>query len=592
MKITFSESVRNNSGTIYHCKIGDSSFLINAGINYTRPGSDNFYIEKLLENESMPDFIIITSGRTDHCGLLPLLVQKGFSGQIFGTKSTIHRAFASLQEMTILAEEYDGWLAKKAIRLGLQQINPLFNETDVLKVQKQLIFTEAGKEFSPLPEITCVINENKGTNIDSISLKNTSKTLNDDDISSIMITPSSIVLDSQNKEHFCKKSTWAGKNSLLICDDSKEMNYDKVSDEFIDSIKNQIKDTTNKQGKIIIPVLCADDMYFLLPLLEKVLIDLPVFIDSPIADNITSDLEKLLKPDFFKLIKTVSSIENSRNIPDKPCVIIASHPNQAGGRLAHHLKHHLYDASNSILLIDTPTDHNFFDHLAMEPDKIQLFGNKVCFKAPVFTFNTRPPITSSSIQSCQEPSKPGNSCFSIDLTSKNLDNFSKIILTQNLENTLFDIEKIMSSRCKKYSSKKVYVPLATETIALSPKELVSLRTAYEPPMPFHSTVENDLALDISNFQRAVEETGYKLNNLTGELSNWALNREDAIEAVTGCSKIIELIIESLSCLGTEGIAEAENTIGELSNKLSSENQQNQSEALATLSQMRLTLDED
>ena len=76
------------------------------------------------------DGVVLTHAHLDHCGRLPLLVKRGFRGEIIATAATRALARIVLQDSAHMAEDDAAWRSKHS-RNG-RPVVPLYTQADVL----------------------------------------------------------------------------------------------------------------------------------------------------------------------------------------------------------------------------------------------------------------------------------------------------------------------------------------------------------------------------------------------------------------------------------------------------------------------------
>lgn len=74
------------------------------------------------------DFVLLTHAHLDHCGRLPLLVKRGFRGEIISTAATRELAQIVLQDSAHMAEDDVAWRSRRA---GGRPIASLYTQADV-----------------------------------------------------------------------------------------------------------------------------------------------------------------------------------------------------------------------------------------------------------------------------------------------------------------------------------------------------------------------------------------------------------------------------------------------------------------------------
>ena len=172
------------------------------------------------------------------------------------------------------------------------------------------------------------------------------------------------------------------------------------------SLREVINDTVKRGGAIVIPAFAVDRtqmiMYYLRELVnEKRIPALPVYVDSPMAINVTDLYVKHLEdhdsdylheeqhgmgdPLNVKMVHLTRTVEDSKKINDvtTPCVIISASGMATGGRILHHLAKRLPDARNTVLLVGYQADGTNGRKLQDGAKSLQIFGQPVAVQAQV-----------------------------------------------------------------------------------------------------------------------------------------------------------------------------------------------------------------
>lgn len=136
-----------------------------------------------------------------------------------------------------------------------------------------------------------------------------------------------------------------------------------------DDLAHIIDDTAQRGGWVIMPAFALGRTQTLVYELHqlraagKIPATLPVYVDSPLANRVTevfrhypdlwdAETQALVQPFDFPNLKYVGSIAAGQALNTKrgPGIIIASSGMCEAGRILHHLKHHLRDHNNTVLL--------------------------------------------------------------------------------------------------------------------------------------------------------------------------------------------------------------------------------------------------
>lgn len=166
-----------------------------------------------------------------------------------------------------------------------------------------------------------------------------------------------------------------------------------------------ISRTVNRHGTVVIPSFAVGRtqliLYYLRELKEKRAIpDVPVIIDSPMADDATAiyrrnssdyDEESLklvskgTQPFTFRKLAFTRDRNDSikLNSISDPMVLISASGMLSGGRILHHLKHRLSNPRNTILFVGFQPPGSRGDWLKRGAESIHVLGQEIPVKAEI-----------------------------------------------------------------------------------------------------------------------------------------------------------------------------------------------------------------
>ena len=90
------------TGSCHYVTFGDVHFLVDCGMEQ---GPDMYVNQDIPVNASSIDYVFVTHAHIDHSGLLPLLYNHGFRGQIFATKATVDLCSIMLADSGYIQEQ-------------------------------------------------------------------------------------------------------------------------------------------------------------------------------------------------------------------------------------------------------------------------------------------------------------------------------------------------------------------------------------------------------------------------------------------------------------------------------------------------------
>ncbi len=305
------------------------------------------------------DAVILSHAHIDHSGNLPLLVKNGFAGAIYATPASVDLCKAMLRDTAHIQEQDARFLARHS-RPGDAPVVPLYTQADVDKTQTQ---------FRPVPYYTAT----------GIAPGFTYKSFD----AGHMLGSSSMVLESDGVR--LAFSGDVGRPGLPIIRDPDtlpavdylilESTYgDRLhegEETVIDKLADVVNRTVARGGRLIVPAFAVGRVQQLVLLLhqlanEKRIPKLPMFVDSPLAVNVTEvyrahpecfddETKRFLAegdPFGFSDLQYIREAEESKKLNTMTGSFIVISPSGMceAGRVLHHLKNNVGDARNTVLI--------------------------------------------------------------------------------------------------------------------------------------------------------------------------------------------------------------------------------------------------
>ncbi|KUK98598.1 MAG: Putative exonuclease of the beta-lactamase fold involved in RNA processing [Parcubacteria bacterium 32_520] len=385
MKISFNGACKEVTGSCILIETGSIKFLVDCGMFQGKSYYKN--IEDFPFDPEVIDFVLLTHAHLDHCGRLPKIFMEGFRGRIYSTLPT-----RDLAEIILLDALNVSRIENKPF------VHPLCQESDI----KQLM------RF-----FTCLDYGNKRKINDNIEIR---------------LRDAGHILGSAIFEVWIKEDGITKK--LVFSGDLGNMSNPIVKDhEFIDSadllfiestygnrlheskkmgediLIQEVKDTINKNGVLMIPVFSLERtqemLYRLNSFFEEQKINgVNIFLDSPLAIKATNIYkqyvdffdkeakELIFKGDDifdFKGFKMVKGETDEVLNASMPKIILAGSGMFEGGKIGIYLKKYLSNPLATLLIVSFQVDGSLGRKVISGERKIKVDNKEVEINAKIST---------------------------------------------------------------------------------------------------------------------------------------------------------------------------------------------------------------
>ncbi len=347
--------------------------------------------------------VILSHAHIDHCGRIPLLVKRGFKGDIYCTDATADLLQVMLLDSAYIHEKDAEWQTKKNARTGKPPVEPLYTVQDAersLKLVKPILYDQLVEINDEMKIVFNDAGHILGSAITEIWVTENNQT-------------SKIVFSGDlgvNDRPILRDPKKIKKADYLIMESTYGNRLHPENSTSIDRLIHIIKDTVKRGGSVIIPAFAVGRTQELIyelnmfyehhPEYHDVLDDLYVYIDSPMATTATEVFRKNAQVfdeetkelilsgdnplDFKNLIFTRSTAESQAlNMNREPKIIISASGMCEAGRIRHHLKHNLWDPKNSIVFVGYQAEGTLGRALIDGVKEVKLFGETVMVAAEI-----------------------------------------------------------------------------------------------------------------------------------------------------------------------------------------------------------------
>lgn len=383
------------TGSKYLIDLGDFEFLVDCGLFQ----GGRKLREQNWDNFPMPlqdlEAVVLTHAHLDHIGYLPRLVQQGFKGPIYCTEATVSLAKILLLDSGKLQEEEAEYARKKGYSRH-ENPQPLYTKAEAEAVFPQFVPQPFETPFNIHPSVKVTF------------------------FHAGHILGASIVKFLIQGEHQTKRLVFSGdlgryKDPLLfpptripkadiLWIESTYGDRKSANSKPEEEMARAIRDTFNRGGLVIIPAFAVGRtqllLYHLYQLMEKGEIPkVPIFTDSPMAINATQlyldykndhrlnamleeDEHAFKHPHLHYYQKKEESM--SLNTYNGKAIIISASGMATGGRILHHLFHHLPHEKNGIVIVGYQAQETRGRRLLDGDPSIRIYGEEVPVRAKVY----------------------------------------------------------------------------------------------------------------------------------------------------------------------------------------------------------------
>lgn len=353
---------------------------------------------------SSVDAVVLSHAHIDHSGALPLLCKQGFEGPIYTTPATRDLCAVMLEDAAMI-QAADARYLNRAIErdhVDAEPIEPLYDREDVARALSQFVCVPYHRPLSIAPDVTLRFLDAGhvlGSAISVLDVAEGGKTKRLVFSGDLGRRGLPILRDPEVPE---------GATALIL-----ESTYGNRLHPAMDELDSQlaaiVERTVKRGGKVIIPSFALERAQQLIVSLKKLRRDgkvphIPVYVDSPLTVNITqvfrlhpecydAELSGMLtsgdSPFEFDGLRYVSTVEDSRAIDaaQESSIIISASGMCEAGRVLHHLKSHIEDARNSVVIVGFQAPHTLGRRLVERRRDVRIFGVMRRLAAEVHVLN-------------------------------------------------------------------------------------------------------------------------------------------------------------------------------------------------------------
>jgi metallo-beta-lactamase family protein len=396
-KITFLGAAGTVTGSKYLVEAGGKRLLVDCGLFQGPKELQQRNWNNLLIDPASIDWVLLTHAHLDHTGYIPRLVQNGFRGPIYSNAATHELCQLLLLDSAHLQEEDAQYAAKKNYSSHKPPL-PLYTVAQAQTSLAQFREIPRADVFSISPQFS-VRPRDAGHILGSSWLE---LTITENDKQTLVVFSGDV---GRYDQPILKDPESPSRADFLLCE-STYGDRDHPTGSVPDALADVINRVAKRGGAIVVPAFAVGRtqtlMYYVRELWEQKRIPpLPVYVDSPMAINVTDIYVKHKEDhdaDFVQQeergnhdplnmqnVHMTRSVEDSKKINEvvAPCVIISASGMATGGRILHHLAHRLPDSRCAVLLVGYEAEGTGGRALADGAQYLRIHGEEVPVRAEI-----------------------------------------------------------------------------------------------------------------------------------------------------------------------------------------------------------------
>ncbi|MDE2605923.1 MAG: MBL fold metallo-hydrolase [Burkholderiales bacterium] len=406
MRISFHGADRGVTGSCHLVECGGLRVLVDCGLYQGGREIDEENTAPFGFEPSAIDVVLLTHAHLDHCGRLPLLVKRGFRGEIVCTAPTRELARLVMLDAAHLQEEEARHRARRAERRGHahEAQPPLYSILDALNVQDA--FGRVAQYDQPLQLAPGV----RATFVDAGHILGSASVLLElEEGGERRRVLFSGDLGNAGRP-LLRDPAPAPQADVVVLETTYGDRLHKPLGPSVDELVEVIGETFRRGGNVVIPTFALERAQELLFFLHQGVAQgrlphaMQVFLDSPMAISATAIFERYPGcyaprtaqmfragqdpfglPGLHFTRETAESVAINRVVSG--AVIMAGAGMCTGGRVRHHLVHNLPREHCSVVFVGFAAEGTLARRIIDGAREVRIFDEEVAVRAKVHTIN-------------------------------------------------------------------------------------------------------------------------------------------------------------------------------------------------------------
>jgi len=405
VKLSFHGADRGVTGSCHLVECVDKRILIDCGMYQGGRELREENAEDFGFDPQTIDYVLLTHAHLDHCGRLPLLVKRGFRGEVITTAASRELARIVMLDSAGLQEEDARYHSRRNARHGHHKdVEPLYTTLDALNSLEQFGRTAHYQQRLTLSDGIHATFYDAGHILGSASILleveeggKTFRLVFSGDLGNAGRPLLRDPVPPQGADVVVMETTYADR-------------VHKALQPSVEELYEAIDDTFRRGGNVIIPTFALERaqevLYYLREGIEQGRLprSMQVFLDSPMAISATkifehhpecyeAEVAELFREgqDPFRMDGLHFTRETAESMDlnkiEGGAVIMAGSGMCTGGRVRHHLKHNLGRHDCSVVFVGYAANGTLARSIIDGAKTVHIFGERIPVRARIHTIN-------------------------------------------------------------------------------------------------------------------------------------------------------------------------------------------------------------
>ncbi len=389
-------AAREVTGSCYVVQVGSVRFLVDCGLHQGGDREEALNFAPFAFDPVELDFMLLTHAHIDHSGLIPRLVSEGFKNPIYATSPTCDLAEIMLMDSAYIQESEAEWRNRKARRAGRRMLEALYTQRDAERAIRLFKAVDYGVPKELAPDVSVTFHD-AGHILGSAFLE---LRLKENGQSARVLFSGDV---GQPNQPIIRDPEIVKETDFLIMESTYGDRSHEGSGKPEEELAAIMEEAQRTGGNVIIPAFAVgrtqELLYFLRKIENEHDLDMPVYVDSPLASRATEVFRKhreAYDEESWKLvgepggifdfpeIHYTASAEESMALNEKRGIVIISASGMAeAGRIRHHLKHNLWRPEAHVVIVGFQAQNTLGRRLLAGDKRVRMFGEEIAVRCHI-----------------------------------------------------------------------------------------------------------------------------------------------------------------------------------------------------------------